>query len=429
MLEVLLEGVPDGETRATEVAEGTHRAAARVAIGRAFLAGGEPLHFVVRGASMWPALRRGEVVQVDAARGDSARIGEVVVYRQGAVLLAHRIVATTVDAAGVRWLRCRGDTRWAAEGPLDAGEILGRVSHTRRQRGVRKLDGGWWRLWGRAMVRFGWVWAACFSLYRALRCVAPRLGSSRGAERRSGCGCSRGLAVALVAYGSLLSAGATAATGASALPRDPGPLTVTEVLAIVQPLGAGLVPKLRRAADRLLGPTEAERSAALRESVGSGRRAAGPPALTNDGALRLRRARTYSVQRLGAALLVVFDPDPASPPIQCHADLADKSFVIATGRTAGTVCVGLSRREKGRAGPNALSLVFDPPLPRAAGDRGRPAARADSVHITEYLAPPRRNGAAQGREAPSRAPARGAGRASGSGHLREYTLFRGVQVY
>ncbi|MBK6848954.1 MAG: hypothetical protein IPG96_15950 [Proteobacteria bacterium] len=102
---------------------------------------------------------------------------------------------------------------------------------------------------------------------------------------------------------------------------------------------------------------------------------------------------------VGGTLVVVRDPpDPAA--IRTYGDLVGQSFVIAAGSRAGTVCVGLERDEKGRRGPNQLSLVFEPGV---HGD----------IKVTEHLAPLKKR----------------AGRSRVAGLLRQYALFRGVEEH
>lgn len=324
------------------------RAAARVVLGRALLAGGAPLRFVVRGASMWPALRRGDVVEVEAASVASLRRGDVAVVRQGAVLLAHRVIALLTPAEGPRLLRLRGDTRRSAEGPLGERELLGRIRQRERRGRVRRLDRGLSRAWGQAMLHVGGLWACCFDGYRAWRRAHARVG--------------RALASALVLLGCLL-AGATTRAADLSVPRHRGPLELLEVARAVQALRWTTVPRLSGAARRLVGSTPERQAEALRAlvlSAGSKGTSRGP-------------VRRYHRIVVGGTVVVVLDP-PDPTAIRTYGDLVDQSFIIASGPSAGTVCVGLERHERGRKGPNLLSLVFEPGF-------------GGAIKLTEHLAP------------------------------------------
>lgn len=157
------------------------RVAARVALGRTLLGEGEILRFVVRGASMWPVLRRGDVVQVEGISIGTAAVGDIVLCRQGAVLLAHRVVEVLTSPPGAPALRCRGDTRLIADPSVGAGDLLGRIRCCERGGARLQLDRGLCRWWGRAMLHAGWSWALAFSLYRG----AVRLGRASRAPARA----------------------------------------------------------------------------------------------------------------------------------------------------------------------------------------------------------------------------------------------------
>ena len=65
---------------------------------------------IVRGNSMLPLLRDGMVLEVGAYDG-SARIGDVVIFRDRQKLVAHRIVALTPKAWPPVAMRCRKTSR------------------------------------------------------------------------------------------------------------------------------------------------------------------------------------------------------------------------------------------------------------------------------------------------------------------------------
>lgn len=351
---------------------GEQRAAARVALGRALLADAAPLRFVVGGASMWPALRRGDVVEVEAASVASLRVGDVAVFRQGAVLLAHRVIELLNPPEGPRLLRLRGDTRRAAEGPLGEGELLGRIRQRERRGRTRRLDRGLSRAWGKAMLQVGGLWAWSFDLYRAWRRTHARAG--------------RSLVSAIVLIGSLL-AGARTHAADRGLPHHSGPLDVIEMLRFVQWERLTTVPRLLRAARRRLGSTPDQRTKMLAQLLGANAKGEAPPP-----------GRGYQIALIGGTVVLILGP-PSPTPIRSIADLFDKTYVIGSGSLADTVHVGRDRWEHGRLGPNTISMVVKP------GPRG-------DIRVVEYLA----------------RPSPGARRSNNAARnlRRDYTLFRGV---
>ncbi len=117
-----------------------------VALGlaREQLALGRPVRVRVRGGSMWPALRDGQVVLVGPATFQTLRVGDVVLYRRGETLVLHRVVRR---AGGVVWVQ--GDARPCPDGPLAPGALVGRVP--------RRLGDG---LRGRLVPWRGRAWRA-----------------------------------------------------------------------------------------------------------------------------------------------------------------------------------------------------------------------------------------------------------------------------
>ena len=106
----------------------------------------------VSGASMLPLLRAGDRVELLPVAPERLRRGDLLVFRQGEHLIVHRLVARR----GASWI-ARGDNLSAADPPIPAAAILGRV---RRVEGVaRSIDLGR-RPWSLARPVLGWLaWA------------------------------------------------------------------------------------------------------------------------------------------------------------------------------------------------------------------------------------------------------------------------------
>jgi hypothetical protein len=75
------------------------------------------------GVSMSPALPPGSQLLVEFGRTADA-IGEVVVFRRRDALVAHRLVARTRTAEGVRLL-AKGDAEAYLDPPIDAADVMG----------------------------------------------------------------------------------------------------------------------------------------------------------------------------------------------------------------------------------------------------------------------------------------------------------------
>jgi len=118
------------------------------------LAPGETVRLPVRSGSMLPCLPVGADIEIVPAAGPECRVGDVVVYRRGERLVAHRLLFGWGHAPG-GWFLERGDGVSTA-GVIRAGRILGKVVAVHLPTGeVRPLDGPErLRLARRSLARF-----------------------------------------------------------------------------------------------------------------------------------------------------------------------------------------------------------------------------------------------------------------------------------
>jgi signal peptidase I len=95
------------------------------------LASGTVVRFRAEGESMYPTIRDGETVTVTPVRSDAIARADIVLFRHGRRLLAHRVVEVTVSSRE-RVFQLRGDAKGAADGPVPASAIVGKVVDVRR---------------------------------------------------------------------------------------------------------------------------------------------------------------------------------------------------------------------------------------------------------------------------------------------------------
>lgn len=97
------------------------------------LAQGYSVRFSAPGTSMGAAIRDGEAITVaPAAPGEITR-GDIVAYRRGHHVIAHRVVRCgRRDRADGAFL-LRGDAAFACDAPVAPGQILGKVVSVERQ--------------------------------------------------------------------------------------------------------------------------------------------------------------------------------------------------------------------------------------------------------------------------------------------------------
>ncbi len=90
----------------------------------------------VCGESMEPTLRAGQLLAVDFAPEHLAR-GDMLIFRQGDLLLVHRLLGPARPIEGRPRLRTRGDGTLSLDPPVDLDRVIGRV--------VAVADGENWR--------------------------------------------------------------------------------------------------------------------------------------------------------------------------------------------------------------------------------------------------------------------------------------------
>jgi signal peptidase I len=106
---------------------------------------GVSFRFKARGGSMYPFIREGDALEVTPVSFHELGIGDVVFYRSGSRLLAHRVVGFVSEADQV-YIRARGDCFLQEDPPVGEHDVVGRVERIYRPRRGRermlRLDRG-----------------------------------------------------------------------------------------------------------------------------------------------------------------------------------------------------------------------------------------------------------------------------------------------
>jgi hypothetical protein len=129
----------------------------------------------VQGESMRPTLRPGQLLAVDFAPRDLAR-GDLLVFRQGGLLLVHRLLGPARTREGRKRLRTRGDGVLTLDPPLDLECIVGRVVAIEdhgRWRSVRKPAA---RVYARLVALHDFFWGGMGSVFRRVDYGLERIG-------------------------------------------------------------------------------------------------------------------------------------------------------------------------------------------------------------------------------------------------------------
>jgi signal peptidase I len=98
---------------------------------------GIPVRFQVHGRSMYPLMRDGDIVEVASISVYDVQVGDVVFFRSGERLLAHRVTRFALDEQGM-YLRARGDGFLQEDPPIREADLVGRVVTIHRGRGHKR---------------------------------------------------------------------------------------------------------------------------------------------------------------------------------------------------------------------------------------------------------------------------------------------------
>jgi signal peptidase I len=96
------------------------------------LANGTMVRFCAEGDSMYPTIRDGETITVAAASPDAIVRGDVLLFRHGTRVLAHRVVRTT-SCGNERFFVLRGDAKASCDPPVGASALVGKVVSVARE--------------------------------------------------------------------------------------------------------------------------------------------------------------------------------------------------------------------------------------------------------------------------------------------------------
>ena len=99
---------------------------------------GHSVRFRAKGASMLPTIREGEPITVSPVRPADIRRGDVILYRSGRGVIAHRVARTTRQPDGTLEFLLRGDALLTSDEPVEEAAVLARVVAV--ERGGRTFD-------------------------------------------------------------------------------------------------------------------------------------------------------------------------------------------------------------------------------------------------------------------------------------------------
>jgi len=93
---------------------------------------GLSIRFRASGDSMYPTILNGDVITVAPVAADEIAHGDILLYRDGDRVLAHRLVGIAAYGSETRF-RLRGDSNATCDLPIAASQIVGRVKTVERR--------------------------------------------------------------------------------------------------------------------------------------------------------------------------------------------------------------------------------------------------------------------------------------------------------
>ncbi|HMF58565.1 MAG TPA: S24 family peptidase [Pyrinomonadaceae bacterium] len=98
----------------------------------ALLAEGYGVRFRAGGNSMHPTIVDGEIVRVEPVSAREIKRGDIILYRAGRGLTAHRVVVVGVNGNETAVFQMRGDACATFDEPVTGEQIMGRVIEVER---------------------------------------------------------------------------------------------------------------------------------------------------------------------------------------------------------------------------------------------------------------------------------------------------------
>jgi signal peptidase I len=110
-------------------------------LGMELAANGVSWRYEAQGWSMYPMIKAGDVLEVRPVPWRNVRVGDVLFYRSGERMLAHRVVGRCRDESEDS-IRARGDAFLQEDPPICERDVIGRVDTIYRpgRSGLRTID-------------------------------------------------------------------------------------------------------------------------------------------------------------------------------------------------------------------------------------------------------------------------------------------------
>lgn len=114
---------------------------------------GRSVQIVASGYSMFPFLRKGDLLTVEPVSMETIKRGDIMVFEMREKWIAHRVIKIRNKHEGLEFL-LRGDTRLAFDPLVNKENFVGAVTKFHRLNHQKKLNGLRRRLWTKVILNF-----------------------------------------------------------------------------------------------------------------------------------------------------------------------------------------------------------------------------------------------------------------------------------
>lgn len=137
---------------------------------------GHAVQTLASGYSMFPFLRKGDLLTVEPVSMDKIKRGDVVVFENEDRWIAHRVIKIRSNTEGLEFL-LRGDTCIAFDPVVNKENYIGFIQVFSRKNSVKNVTYEDYLLWIKIIVILGVLYN--FPLYLILACGSPLISRFR----------------------------------------------------------------------------------------------------------------------------------------------------------------------------------------------------------------------------------------------------------
>jgi signal peptidase len=121
------------------------------------IAQGRSVQIIASGYSMFPFLRKGDLLTVEPVSMDKIKPGDVVVFESEEKWIAHRVIRILNHKNEIQFL-LRGDTNFQFDEEINQKNYIGQIKYFRRKNKSKNLDNCNRLLWTRLIIASGVVY-------------------------------------------------------------------------------------------------------------------------------------------------------------------------------------------------------------------------------------------------------------------------------